>query len=101
MRVLTSIILGVFLASSVYAQQEKQTDTVLNHKTPLIKATKVDLLNNVDLIFNTQVGFNTYFDDGNYTGSKFEVNQFRLEIKGKVYKDKVFFRFRDRYTKET
>ncbi|QLC64900.1 hypothetical protein LPB248_01000 [Flavobacterium sp. LPB0248] len=101
MRILTSIILGVFLVAGAYAQQEKQTDTILNHKTPLIKATKVDLLNNVDLIFNTQLGFNTYVDDGKYTGSKFEVNQFRLEVKGKVYKDKVFFRFRDRYTKET
>ena len=101
MRILTSIILSVFLAAGAYAQQEKQTDTVLNHKTPLIKATKVDLLNNVDLIFNTQVGFNSYIEDGKYTSSKFEVNQFRLEVKGKVYKDKVFFRFRDRYTKET
>lgn len=101
MRVLTSIFLGLFLVTNAYSQQNKQTDTILNHQTPLITANKVDLLNNVDVIFNTQLGFNSNFEDGNYTGSKFEVNQFRLEVKGKVYKDKVFFRFRDRYTKDT
>lgn len=101
MRVLTSIFLGLFLVTNAYSQQDKQTDTILNHQTPLITANKVDLLNNVDVIFNTQLGFNSNFEDGNYTGSKFEVNQFRLEVKGKVYKDKVFFRFRDRYTKDT
>lgn len=101
MRVLTLILLLGLITTSIYSQQEKQADTTVNHKIPLITANKVDLLNNVDVIFNTQVGFNSYFTDGDYTGSKFEVDQFRFEIKGKVYKDKVFFRFRNRYTKST
>lgn len=95
------LILAGLLAGNSYAQQEKQADTVINHQVPLIKINKADLLNNVDVIFNTQLGMNNNFADGKYTGSRFEVNQFRLEIKGKVYKDKVFFRFRDRYTKNT
>jgi hypothetical protein len=84
-----------------YSQQEKQTDVLINNQIPIIKTDKADLLNNVDVIFNTQVGFNNDFNNGDYTGSKFQVNQFRLEIKGKVYEDKVFFRFRDRYTRNT
>ena len=100
MRKLFLILVGL-IAVNIYAQQDKQADTIINHQVPLIKANKADLLNNVDVIFNTQLGMNNYFADGKYTGSRFEINQFRLEIKGKVYKDKVFFRFRDRYTKNT
>jgi nicotinamide mononucleotide adenylyltransferase len=72
----------------------------VNHPVPLITATKADLLNNVDVIVNTQVALNNYFKDGKYSSSQFAVNQFRLEIKGKIFKDKVYFRFRDRYTKD-
>ena len=101
MRVLLSILLFGILTTNIYAQQEKQSDSTINHTVPLITANKADLLNNVDVIFNTQIGLNNYFTDGTYTASRFEVNQFRFEVKGKVYKDKVFFRFRDRYTKDT
>ncbi|WP_316817135.1 porin [Pedobacter nyackensis] len=94
------LFLLLLVGHSMYAQQEKQGDTTINRNVPLITADKVDLLNNVDVIFNTQVGFNSYFNDGKYGSSKFAVNQFRFEIRGKVFKDKVFFRFRDRYTRD-
>ena len=37
--------------------------------------------------------------DGNHTLSEFNVNQLRFEVKGKIH-DKVYFRFRNRYTRE-
>lgn len=101
MRVLLTILLFGLITTNIYSQQEKQSDSTVNHTVPLITANKADLLNNVEVIFNTQIGLNNYFTNGTYTGSRFEVNQFRFEVKGKVYKDKVFFRFRDRYTKDT
>ncbi|MEX6691097.1 porin [Danxiaibacter flavus] len=95
---LIASILQVIVASS---QIEKQIDTSINHTTPIIPTEKVELLKNIDVIANMQYGFNNDFQDGKYVGSAFSMNQFRLEIKGKVYKDKVYFRFRDRYTKST
>lgn len=96
---LLPILLLILVGTNIYAQQEKQADTTVNRHIPIITARKADLLNNVDVIFNTQAGLNNYFNDGKYSSSKFAVNQFRFEIKGKVFEDKVFFRFRDRYTR--
>jgi len=84
---------------SLTAQRHQQFDTAIHRIIPIIPTDRAELLKNVDLIANTQVSLNNYAKDGKYTAGKFEVNQFRLEIKGDVYKDKVFFRFRDRYTK--
>jgi hypothetical protein len=84
-----------------FAQVEPQVtrpDTVLYQGEPLISTERVDLLKNVDVIANMQFGFNNYFNDGKHTNSKFAMNQFRFEIKGKV-SDKVYFRFRNRYTR--
>lgn len=65
---------------------------------PLIPTPKLALLKDVDIIFNTRLAFDNYFVDGNHVNSLFSVNQFRLEVKGKIH-DKIFFRFRNRYTK--
>lgn len=65
---------------------------------PLIPTAKLALLKDVDILFNTRMGFDNYFVDGNHTNSQFAMNQLRLEMKGKIH-DKVFFRFRNRYTK--
>ncbi|MTG98731.1 MULTISPECIES: porin [Myroides] len=65
---------------------------------PIIPTEKQNLLKNVDVIFNMRFGLDNQFLDGNHTESKFNNNQGRLEIKGKIH-EKVFFRFRDRYTK--
>lgn len=65
----------------------------------IIPIKKQALLSNVDVIFNTRFGFDSFFSDGKHTQSNFKGNQFRLEIKGKVH-EKVYFRFRHRYTRE-
>lgn len=87
----------VVVTISMYAQTEKQSDTSTNYKS-LITADRVKLLSNMDVIANMQYGFNNYFTDGKYTNSKFAMNQFRFEMKGKVH-DKVYYRFRNRYTR--
>jgi hypothetical protein len=46
------------------------------------------------------MAMDNYFVDGEHTASQFAVNQFRFEVKGKIH-EKVFFRFRNRYTKIT
>lgn len=92
-------MLVFLLPVQLLAQRQQQFDTAINRMTPVIPADRVELLKNIDVIANVQTSLNTYFQDGKYTSSRFAVNQFRLEIKGNVYKDKVYFRFRDRYTK--
>lgn len=77
-------------------QQEAANDTV---HTPLIPVNKQSLLNNVDVIANMRFAFRNDFEDGTYLKSRFVNEQFRLEIKGKV-SDKLYFRFRDRYTRD-
>ena len=67
-------------------------------ETPLIPTSKQSLLKDVDVIFNTRLAFDNYFVDGDHTNSLFSANQLRFEVKGKIH-DKVFFRFRNRYTK--
>lgn len=79
---------------------DKQIDTSIYHTHRIIPEEKAELLKNVDLIANMQYGFLNDFVDGKYTDSKFSMNQFRLEIKGNIT-DRVFFRFRDRYTRQT
>ncbi len=79
--------------------QEAQTsfDTI---SKPLFSKEKLDLLRNVDMIFNMRFANDNLFENGKFQESEFNNNQFRLEIKGKIH-DKVYFRFRDRYTKST
>jgi hypothetical protein len=92
------IVFGWATLSSV-AQTERQTyDTIGKYYRSLISTDRVKLLSNVDVIANSQFALNNNFQDGKYVKSNFGINQFRLEIKGKVH-DKVYFRFRDRYTR--
>jgi hypothetical protein len=65
---------------------------------PLIPTSKVSLLKDVDVIFNTRMAFDNCFVNGDHTNSLFSMNQLRFEVKGKIH-EKVFFRFRNRYTK--
>ncbi|GAO44061.1 porin [Flavihumibacter petaseus] len=99
MRLVCFIGILILLHLQGHSQQDKQTDTLFKND-PLIKVRKAELLNNVDVIFNVQAGLNNNFRNGEYVNSQFAINQFRFEIKGKVYKDKIFFRFRDRYTRD-
>ena len=76
--------------------QYRQSEDLTNYKS-IIPTNKQNLLKNVDLIANTQFAFRNDFKDGVYLGSKFKMEQFRLEIKGWLT-DRIFFRFRHRYT---
>lgn len=67
---------------------------------PIIPIEKQSLLKNVDIFMNMRFGLDNQFTDGKFENSQFNDNQVRLEIKGKIH-DKVYFRFRDRYTKTT
>lgn len=84
-------------------QMEKQTNEgnqmISDSIQSLIPVTKQSLLRDVDVIFNTRMAYNSYFTDGNHEISNFNVDQFRFEIKGKIH-EKVYFRFRNRYTRE-
>lgn len=99
MRVIILGMLCSLISLQLFSQRQQQYDTAINRMKPIIPTDKAVLLKNMDVIANTQTSFNNYFDDGKYVSSKFAVNQFRLEIKGTVFNDKVYFRFRDRYTK--
>ncbi|MBV8253489.1 MAG: hypothetical protein JO154_12860 [Chitinophaga sp.] len=85
------LLLCVFTAKS---QQQEHPDTTYK---PLISLPKTFLLDNIDLIANMRFTERNDFVNNAYTGSRFVNEQFRLEIKGKVT-NKLYFRFRDRYT---
>ena len=92
------ILLFLVLPSMVWAQkQERQIGDTSYYKT-LIPATKQTLLKNVSMIANMNFAFRNEFVDGVYDQSRFKTEQFRLEIRGQIT-DKVYFRFRDRYTR--
>jgi hypothetical protein len=77
----------------------KQIDSSIYRDHRIIPVDKAELLKKVNLIFNLQYANNSTFTGGSYTGSAFALNQFRMEIIGEIFPN-VFFRFRDRYTRE-
>ncbi|GAB3223406.1 porin [Algoriphagus aestuariicola] len=82
----------------VWAQkQERQVGDTTYYKS-LIPEAKQGLLKNVSMIANMNFAFRNEFVDGEYTQSRFRNEQFRLELRGQVH-EKVYFRFRDRYTR--
>jgi hypothetical protein len=92
------ILLFLVLPSTMWAQkQERQMGDTTYYKT-LIPGTKQTLLKNVSMIANMNYAFRNEFVDGEYAQSRFKTEQFRLEIRGQIT-DKVYFRFRDRYTR--
>ncbi|HWA33979.1 MAG TPA: porin [Cyclobacteriaceae bacterium] len=92
------IVLLILSPAILFAQKtERQIGDTTYYKT-LIPETKQTLLRNMSMIANMNFAFRNEFVDGKYTGSRFRNEQFRLEFRGKVT-DKVFFRFRDRYTR--
>lgn len=98
MKSLKWILLFLVLPSLAWAQkQERQTGDTTYYKT-LIPEAKQGLLKNVSMIANMNYAFRNEFRDGEYTQSRFRNEQFRLEIRGQVH-EKVYFRFRDRYTR--
>ena len=94
-KIFLPVLFASFIVVSVFAQ-ERQTEKSDSYRS-LIPESKQSLLKNVDIIANTQMAFRNDFSDGEYLGSKFRVEQFRMEIKGYIH-PKIFFRFRHRYT---
>ncbi len=91
-------LLFVLLPSILWAQkQERQVGDTTFYKT-LIPEEKQGLLKNVSVIANMNFALRNEFVDGEYTQTRFRNEQFRLEIRGQVH-EKVYFRFRDRYTR--
>lgn len=92
------ILALLFLSPALMAQvKEPQMGDTTYYKT-LIPAEKQNLLKNMSMIANMRFALRNEFRDGEYTQTRFQNEQFRLEIKGKVH-DRVYFRFRDRYTR--
>ncbi len=98
-KIILSFAFMILLTVDVNAQLHKQTDTKTNQSKPIISEDKAKILQSIDVIANMQFANNTDFEDGEYTGSRFAMNQFRMEIKGYVLDSTVFFRFRNRYTR--
>lgn len=92
------VYLVVFMLPFIAAAQNQENQSDLDYPS-IIPVAKQSLLKNVDVIFNTRLAFDNKFEDGEYQSSNFNANQFRLEVKGKIH-DRVFFRFRDRYTRQ-
>lgn len=92
--VLVLLLLPVF----IYAQKmERQIGDTSEYKL-LIPEEKQGLLKNISMIANMNFALRNEFVDGEYTQTRFRNEQFRLEIRGQVHR-KVYFRFRDRYTR--
>jgi hypothetical protein len=98
------LILIVLVAPSrLFGQKEMQVGDTTYYKS-LIPEAKQGLLKNMSMIANMRFAFRNEFSNQNennemkYTGSRFMNEQFRLEFKGQVT-DRVYFRFRDRYTR--
>jgi hypothetical protein len=89
----------VLITINSTAQLLKQTDTSNSQQPLIIPVDRAKLLKNVNVIFNTQYANNSSYQNGKYIGSNFALNQFRLEIIGKLF-DSVYFRFRNRYTRD-
>ncbi len=92
--ILAFLLLPVLMMAQV---KERQAGDTTYYKT-LIPEEKQGLLKNMSMIANMRFAMRNEFQDGDYTGTRFTTEQFRLEIKGKIH-DKVYFRFRDRYTR--
>jgi hypothetical protein len=88
----------LFLPGLLFSQkQEPQTGDTTYYKT-LIPEEKQGLLKNVSMIANMRFAERSEFVDGEFMKSRFTMEQFRMEFRGQVHK-KVYFRFRNRYTK--
>jgi len=77
--------------------QQRQSDDGAGKYRSIIPEDKQQLLKNIDMYANTQLAFRNDFQNGEYLGSKFKFEQFRLEIKGYLHKN-IYFRFRHRFT---
>ncbi len=93
----SKLLLIVFLSIlSLGKAQQMQSDDNITYRS-IIPEDKQNLLRNIDMFANTQLAFRNDFTNGEYMGSKFKFEQFRMEIKGYLHKN-IYFRFRHRFT---
>jgi len=91
------LIALLFFPVLIFAQVDMQIGDTTYYKT-LIPEAKQGLLKNVSMIANMRFAERNEFIDGDFTKSRFTMEQFRMEFRGQVH-EKVYFRFRNRYTK--
>ncbi|TDO68808.1 phosphate-selective porin O/P [Flavobacterium chryseum] len=95
--------IGILAQVNQHDDMERQTNQgdffSSDSSTALIPISKQSLLRDVDVIFNLRSSFNSNLLNGKHTISNFKMDEFRLEIAGKIH-DKVNFRFRNRYTNQ-
>lgn len=91
------IIIGVLLCSYTFAQDtNSESVSADSPNQPLISLNKGKYFKDVNMIANIRFASNSNFTNSHFDDSKFQMNEFRLEISGKVT-DKISFTFRDRY----
>ena len=86
------------LPSLLWAQKQERQVGDTTYYPSLIPEAKQGLLKSVSVIANMNFALRNEFQDGEYMKTRFRNEQFRLEIRGQVH-EKVYFRFRDRYTR--
>lgn len=80
---------------NTYAQNSNFESESQNQ--PLIVINKGKYFKDVNMIANMRFASNSNFMDSHFLNSKFQMDEFRLEISGQVT-DKIGFTFRDRYS---
>jgi len=82
-----------FHLTSLGQIEEHQIDTSYKQKIPIVTLPQTGPLKNIYFISNMRFAFENNFDKGNYTGSRFRMQEWRPEILGEVYPG-VSFRVR-------
>ena len=84
----------IFFQLTSFGQiEEHQIDTSYKQKIPIVTLPQNGPLKNIYFISNMRFAFENNFDKGNYTGSRFRMQEWRPEILGQVYPG-VSFRVR-------
>ncbi len=82
-----------FQLTSLGQIEEHQIDTSYKQKIQIVPLPKTGPLKNIYLISNMRFAFENNFEKGNFTGSRFRMQEWRPEILGEVYPG-VSFRVR-------
>jgi hypothetical protein len=90
-----SLFIGLlfFQLTSLAQIEEHQIDTSYKQKIQIVPLQKTGAFKNIYLISNMRFAFENNFEKGNFTGSRFRMQEWRPEILGEVYPG-VSFRVR-------
>ena len=90
-----SLLIGLlfFQLTSLGQIEQHQIDTSYKQEIQIVPLPKTGPLKNIYLISNMRFAFENNFENGNYTGSRFRMQEWRPEILGEVYPG-VSFRVR-------